>query len=65
MVKLPDGKIMKADGDFRLRLSHIGDKTTREWIYGLAERFRKPMRARRTMPNFKLSVTDARDMPRF
>ena len=36
-VKLPDGSTMKATDD-PPSLSHIADKTTREWIYRLAER---------------------------
>ena len=36
-VKLPDGSTMKATDD-PPSLSHIADKTTREWIFRVAER---------------------------
>ncbi|MFZ0136736.1 MAG: c-type cytochrome [Candidatus Sulfotelmatobacter sp.] len=63
MVKLPDGKIMKAT-DNPPSLSHIADKTTREWIYAwLKDPQAYAITA--TMPNFRLSDDDARDMSAF
>ncbi len=63
MVKLPDGKIIKATDD-PPSLSHIADKTTREWIYAwLKDPQAYAITA--TMPNFRLSDDDARDMSAF
>ncbi|MGA7592399.1 MAG: c-type cytochrome, partial [Candidatus Sulfotelmatobacter sp.] len=63
MVKLPDGKIMKATDD-PPSLSHIADKTTGEWIYAwLKDPQAYAITA--TMPNFKLSDDDTRDMSAF
>jgi mono/diheme cytochrome c family protein len=62
-VKLPDGGTMQATDD-PPSLSHIADKTTREWIYA----WLKDPRAyavSATMPNFKLSNPDARDISAF
>jgi mono/diheme cytochrome c family protein len=62
-VKLPDGGIMKADDD-PPSLSHIADKTTREWIYAWLKD-PQAYAATATMPNFKLSDDDARDISAF
>ena len=63
MVKLPDGKIMKATDD-PPSLSHIADKTTGEWIYAWLKD-PKAYATTATMPNFRLSDDDARDMSAF
>ncbi|MFZ0732124.1 MAG: c-type cytochrome [Candidatus Sulfotelmatobacter sp.] len=62
-VKLPDGTTMKATDD-PPSLSHIADKTSREWIYAW---LKDPQgyATTATMPNFKLSDDDARDMSAF
>jgi len=62
-VKLADGSVMKADDD-PPSLSHIADKTTREWIYAWLKD-PQAYAATATMPNFKLSDDDARDMSAF
>jgi len=62
-VKLPDGKILKAT-DNPPSLSHIADKTSREWIYAWLKD-PQAYAATATMPNFKLSDDDARDMSGF
>ncbi len=62
-VKLPDGKILKAT-DNPPSLSHIADKTSREWIYAWLKD-PQAYAATATMPNFKLSDDDARDMSAF
>ncbi|MFZ0954498.1 MAG: c-type cytochrome [Candidatus Sulfotelmatobacter sp.] len=62
-VKLPDGRIMKATDD-PPSLSHIADKTTREWIYAWLKD-PQAYAATATMPNFKLSEDDARDVSAF
>ena len=62
-LKLPDGKIIKPTDD-PPSLEHIADKTTREWIYA----WLKDPQAyadTATMPNFKLSDDDARDISAF
>jgi len=62
-VKLPGGGTMQATDD-PPSLSHIADKTTREWIYA----FLKDPQAyavTATMPNFKLSDENARDVSAF
>ncbi len=62
-VKLPDGGTMKATDD-PPPLSHIADKTTREWIYAwLKDPTAYAVSA--SMPNFKLSDPDARDISAF
>ena len=60
MVKLPEGTTMKASDD-PPSLSHIADKTTREWIYAW---LKDPLAyaSTATMPNFKLTDDDARDI---
>ncbi len=52
-VKLPDGSTMKATDD-PPSLSHIADKTTREWIYAWLKD-PQAYAVTSTMPNFKLS----------
>jgi mono/diheme cytochrome c family protein len=62
-VKLPDGSTMKPTDD-PPSLVHIADKTTREWIYAwLKDPAAYAVSA--TMPNFKLSDDDARDISAF
>ncbi len=63
MVKLPDGTTMRATDD-PPSLSHIADKTTREWIYAWLKD-PQAYAATSTMPNFKLTNDDARDMSAF
>lgn len=62
-VKLPDGSAMAASDD-PPELTHIADKTTREWIYAW---LKDPASysASATMPNFRLSDADARDISAF
>jgi mono/diheme cytochrome c family protein len=62
-IKLPDGTIMKATDD-PPSLSHIADKTSREWIYAWLKD-PQAYATTATMPNFKLSDDDARDMSAF
>jgi cytochrome c1 len=62
-VKLADGTTMKATDD-PPSLSHIADKTTREWIYAWLKD-PQAYASTATMPNFKLSHDDARDMSAF
>lgn len=62
-VKLPDGKTMKATDD-PPSLSHIADKTTREWIFAWLKD-PQAYATTSTMPNFKLSDDDARDISAF
>ena len=62
-VKLPDGSTMKATDD-PPSLSHIADKTTREWIYAWLKD-PQAYASTATMPNFKLSDDDARDVSAF
>ncbi len=63
MVKLPDGSTMRATDDPPV-LSHIADKTTREWIFAWLKD-PQAYAATATMPNFKLSDDDARDISAF
>ena len=63
MVKLPDGTTMKATDD-PPSLSHIADKSTREWIYAWLKD-PQAYASTATMPNFKLTDNDARDMSAF
>jgi mono/diheme cytochrome c family protein len=62
-LKLPDGRTMKATDD-PPSLSHIADKTTREWIFAWLKD-PQAYASTATMPNFKLSDDDARDMSAF
>jgi cytochrome c1 len=63
MVKLPDSSTVKATDD-PPSLSHIADKTTREWIYAWLKD-PQAYAVTSTMPNFKLSDEDARDISAF
>ncbi len=62
-VKRPDGTVLTATDD-PPSLVHIGDKTTREWIYAW---LKDPQEysSTATMPNFKLTDDDARDISAF
>lgn len=62
-VDLPDGSTMQATDD-PPPLTHIADKTTREWIYAW---LKDPVAysATATMPNFMLSDADASDISAF
>jgi len=62
-VKMPDGRVLKATDD-PPSLSHIADKTSREWIYAWLKD-PEAYAATATMPNFKLSDNDARDISAF
>ncbi len=62
-VKLPDGSAMKPSDD-PPSLSHIADKTTREWIFAWLKD-PQAYASSSTMPNFKLSDDDARDISAF
>ncbi len=62
-VKLPDGSTMKATDD-PPSLSHIADKTTREWIFAWLKD-PQAYASTSTMPNFRLSDDDVRDMSAF
>jgi cytochrome c1 len=62
-VKLSDGSTVKATDD-PPSLSHIADKTTREWIYAWLKD-PQAYAVTSTMPNFKLSDADARDISAF
>ncbi|HME35720.1 MAG TPA: c-type cytochrome [Candidatus Sulfotelmatobacter sp.] len=62
-VKLPNGSTMKATDD-PPSLSHIADKTTREWVFAWLKD-PQAYASTSTMPNFKLSEDDARDMSAF
>ncbi len=63
MIKLPDGKSMQATDD-PPPLSHIADKTTREWIYAWLKN-PQAYAVSAKMPNFRLSDDDARDISGF
>jgi cbb3-type cytochrome oxidase cytochrome c subunit len=63
LVKLPDGTTLKATDD-PPSLSHIADKTTREWIFAWLKD-PQAYASTSTMPNFKLSDNDARDISAF
>ena len=62
-VKLPDGTTLKAT-DNPPSLSHIADKTSREWIFAWLKD-PQAYASTATMPNFKLSDGDARDISAF
>ena len=62
-IKLPDGSTMKPADD-PPSLSHLADKTTRDWIYAWLKD-PQAYAATATMPNFKLSDDDARDVSAF
>ena len=62
-IKLPDGGVMQATQDAP-SLSHIADKTTREWIFAWLKD-PQSYAASATMPNFKLKDDDIRDISAF
>jgi len=62
-VKLPDGGVMHATQDAP-SLSHIADKTTREWIFAWLKD-PQAYATSATMPNFKLKDEDIRDISAF
>jgi cytochrome c1 len=62
-VKLPDGRTLKATDD-PPSLSHIADKTTREWIFAWLKD-PQAYASTATMPNFKLTDDDTRDISAF
>lgn len=62
-VKQPDGRVV-AGADDPPSLEHIADKTTREWIYAWLKN-PQAYSTTATMPNFKLSDDDARDVSAF
>src|SRR5579864_8198475 len=62
-VKLSDGSTMKATDD-PPSLSHIADKTSREWIFAWLKD-PQAYATTSTMPNFKLNDDDARDISAF
>jgi mono/diheme cytochrome c family protein len=62
-VRLPDGSAMKATDD-PPSLSHIADKTTREWIFAWLKG-PQAYATTATMPNFKLNDDEARDISAF
>jgi Cytochrome c len=62
-VKLPEGGSLKAEDDAP-SLSHIADKTTREWIYAWLKD-PQAYAASAKMPSFKLSDGEARDIAAF
>jgi mono/diheme cytochrome c family protein len=62
-IKLPDGSAMKPTDD-PPSLEHVADKTTREWIYAWLKD-PQAYAVTATMPNFKLSDADARDISAF
>ncbi len=63
LVRLPDGTTIKAT-DAPPSLSHIADKTPREWIYAWLKD-PQAYAATSSMPNFQLSDADARDISAF
>jgi len=62
-VKLPEGGLLKAEDDAP-SLSHIADKTTREWIYAWLKD-PQAYATSATMPNFKLNDEEAGDISAF
>ena len=62
-VKLPDGSTVRPTDD-PPSLSHIADKTTREWIYAWLKD-PQAYAVTATMPNFKFSDDEARDISAF
>ncbi|HKR26550.1 MAG TPA: c-type cytochrome [Acidobacteriaceae bacterium] len=62
-VKLPDGSTMMPTDD-PPPLTHIAEKTSREWIYAWLKDPQSYSTAS-TMPNFQLSDADARDISAF
>jgi len=62
-VSLPDGTKL-APSDDPPPLTHIADKTTREWIYAWLKN-PQAYSGTATMPNFQLNDNDARDISAF
>ena len=62
-IKLPDGSAVQPT-DHPPALSHIADKTTREWIYAWLKD-PQAYAVSATMPNYKLTDEDARDISAF
>lgn len=62
-LTLPDGSRL-APTDVPPSLAHVGEKTTREWIYAWIKN-PQAYSGTATMPNFQLSDNDARDMSAF
>lgn len=62
-IKLADGSAIKPTDD-PPSLEHVADKTTREWIYAWLKD-PQAYAVTATMPNFKLSDPDARDISAF
>ncbi len=62
-VKSPDGTIIKATQDAPA-LSHVADKTTREWVYAWLKD-PQAYAVSTTMPNFQLKDEEARDISAF
>jgi mono/diheme cytochrome c family protein len=62
-LTLPDGGKLTPTDD-PPSLAHIGDKTTREWIYAWIKN-PQAYSGTATMPNFQLSDADARDISAF
>jgi cytochrome c1 len=62
-IKLADGTAIRPTDD-PPSLEHIADKTTREWIYAWLKD-PQAYAVTATMPNFKLSDPDARDISAF
>jgi mono/diheme cytochrome c family protein len=62
-IKLPGGDVMQSTQDAP-SLSHIADKTTREWIFAWLKD-PQAYAVSATMPNFKLKDEDLRDISAF
>ncbi len=62
-IKQPDGTSILPDDD-PPSLKHIGDKTTREWVYAWIKD-PQAYASTATMPNYHLSDADARDISAF
>jgi mono/diheme cytochrome c family protein len=62
-LKWPDGTIMQASDD-PPSLKHIGEKTTREWLYAWIKD-PQSYSSTATMPNFQLTDDQARDISAF
>ena len=62
-IKLPDGRAIKTTDD-PPSLYHIADKSSQEWIYAWLKD-PQAYSVTATMPNFKLSDPDARDISAF
>lgn len=63
LVTQPDGNVMKAD-DNPPPLTHIAEKTTREWIFAWIKN-PQAYAASATMPNFQLNDQNAGDIAAF